>query len=495
MPITRISQTASGQARVNGQQNVTLLLPTTREPLVTATANQTLQPVTQVTSGAGGISLIAPDVGSQLMVDPSGLEAAIADTDATRLMKINAELIKAIWDPFSCPAALLPYLAWAMGVTFWNDQWSDQTKRQWIAQQWQFKAIRGTKAAVEMAVDFAGRDVTPFGYKVTRVIRQPQKFFPSASLTKAEREIWLETLPQVRVFFFRDTPPSPLHKFFCGGRTQLETRQHSTLFCANANVCIPSTAKDHLARKAVWTVNGVDTDITVTDFGNFYQLHIPTNVNHRLVPNFNFFGHSSADGAFIVPSDAWKRLVTIEPTLTTPWRVPVGPSLKAVNAQPDIVAQLTDGIHFRFIAGSNYQHGTGTVLGINSFVRPSTAKYRLFERYAVYDPDQVPLLRPNPTFLGRSRLGWPNFTAQVDVSMSSKQSPFVFGTMRTMVPQSRFLIPHDPRPIAYVCDAINQARRMADKILLNTKASPVFAAGDLFIAGVDHYTVGQPNAK
>jgi phage tail P2-like protein len=64
----------------------------------------------------------------------------MADVDATRLMEIEAELVKYTWDPYLCPTPLLPYLAWAMGVNFWNDRWSETTKRAWIAEQWDFKA-------------------------------------------------------------------------------------------------------------------------------------------------------------------------------------------------------------------------------------------------------------------------------------------------------------------------------------------------------------------
>lgn len=139
--------------------------------------------------------------GSQLLyAAASGLEKAMIDADAPRLLEIDAEAIVASWDPYSIDIKLLPYLAWAMGVNFWNDKWSDQTKRDWVAAQWQFKALRGSDAAIEMAIDFAGRDISPFGYKVRDIITAPQGQYPSPGITQAQQEAWLASLPQVRVY-------------------------------------------------------------------------------------------------------------------------------------------------------------------------------------------------------------------------------------------------------------------------------------------------------
>ena len=140
--------------------------------------------------------------------DHSGLEGAIADTDALRLIGTDAELVKETWDPYLCPTPLLPYLAWAMGVNFWNDRWAEETKRAWIAAQWEFKALRGTDAGVDMVVDFAGRDISPFGYSVNSITTAPQKLFSGPSLSVAAREAWPADLPQVRVYYYT-SPASP----------------------------------------------------------------------------------------------------------------------------------------------------------------------------------------------------------------------------------------------------------------------------------------------
>lgn len=171
-----------------------------------------------------------PRFGKQILYGAStGLEQSLVDVDSARITEINAELIRDIWNPQKCPERLLPYLAWAFGVEYWNTSWSETTKRTWIANQLIFKSMRGTAAAARMAVDFAGRDVSRWGYAVTKITTRPQQVFSGPSLTKAEREAWMQQLPQVRAWRIRDSAPSPLTKGFYGGHGSV--RQHSYHFC------------------------------------------------------------------------------------------------------------------------------------------------------------------------------------------------------------------------------------------------------------------------
>jgi len=60
------------------------------------------------------------------------------------------------WDPQTCPAALLPWLAWALSVDLWGASWSDAIKRQVIAEMMTLHRHRGTPWAVERALIITG---------------------------------------------------------------------------------------------------------------------------------------------------------------------------------------------------------------------------------------------------------------------------------------------------------------------------------------------------
>jgi phage tail P2-like protein len=442
-------------------------------------------------------------LGSKLLYhEATGLERAMADADGERLIGMDAELITNTWDPFSCPAPLLPYLAWAMGVTFWNDQWSEMTKRNWIGAQWQFKGYRGTAAAISMGVGYAGRDVSPFGYRVKKITTRPQQLFPSRSLSNEMREVWLNSLPQVRVYYYQQTGIAPVSKWFCG------MGWLGTANWPGNMVIIPSYVKKRLGRKATWNVDNIDTDVGITDFGNYFRLQFQGKAGVGLFTD-TVWAPEQATKKFIIPSSAWRRLVTVAPQTNAPYQVAVGPSLRAVQAQPEVVA-LPGNRGYGMYCGSNYLHdaaGTFTappasapdqlptrdrVPFFPSFLIPSTAKNRLYQRYSVFDPNNLPArTSPSTWFSGIGRLSFPPFTAEVDVRMPSRDCPVKFRIGNIMRARPSFAMPHDNRPIEYVASSVNSGRRLVDKVLLRTKPTPSFVAGAPFIADIDSFVVGQ----
>jgi phage tail P2-like protein len=64
--------------------------------------------------------------------------------------------VRASWDPDTCPAALLPWLAWALGVDQWQDDLSDEAKREIIRGAAEIRRQKGTVAAVKRAISLAG---------------------------------------------------------------------------------------------------------------------------------------------------------------------------------------------------------------------------------------------------------------------------------------------------------------------------------------------------
>ncbi|MEN3258522.1 phage tail protein I [Sodalis endosymbiont of Spalangia cameroni] len=78
-----------------------------------------------------------------------------------RLSDIPVEL-RQLWDADTCPAALLPHLAWALSVDRWDKNWPEAVRRQVIKATWQIHRQKGTIAALKRAVE-------PLGY-IIRVI-------------------------------------------------------------------------------------------------------------------------------------------------------------------------------------------------------------------------------------------------------------------------------------------------------------------------------------
>lgn len=84
------------------------------------------------------------------------LERAIDATAAARQAKIPS-IVASLWNAASCPAPLLPYLAWAVAVDEWDDQWSVEQKRAVIAEAPEIHRTKGTPAAIRRALAALGQ--------------------------------------------------------------------------------------------------------------------------------------------------------------------------------------------------------------------------------------------------------------------------------------------------------------------------------------------------
>ncbi|MCA7001642.1 phage tail protein I [Dickeya solani] len=67
--------------------------------------------------------------------------------------------IRQLWNPDTCPAAFLPYLAWAFSVDRWDEHWPEAVRRQVIKDAFFIHRHKGTIGALRRVVE-------PFGYLI-----------------------------------------------------------------------------------------------------------------------------------------------------------------------------------------------------------------------------------------------------------------------------------------------------------------------------------------
>ena len=85
-----------------------------------------------------------------LSVGSSALEVATASAGA-ELARVPVPL-RDLWNPDTCPAPLLPYLAWARSVDHWDESWSESAKRNVIKAAFLLHRRKGTLGAVKRAI-------------------------------------------------------------------------------------------------------------------------------------------------------------------------------------------------------------------------------------------------------------------------------------------------------------------------------------------------------
>ncbi|MCV6637001.1 phage tail protein I [Candidatus Albibeggiatoa sp. nov. NOAA] len=84
------------------------------------------------------------------------LELDIEQIAAEHLDSLPVHEIRNLWNPWECPAEFLPWLAWAMSVDVWDEDWLDQVKRRVIAESYEIHRKKGTRWAVQRILELTG---------------------------------------------------------------------------------------------------------------------------------------------------------------------------------------------------------------------------------------------------------------------------------------------------------------------------------------------------
>lgn len=88
---------------------------------------------------------------------PTGTRALEAST--ARIGGVDTPL-RALWDPYTCPIDILPWLAWALSMDAWKSYWTEAVKRERVAQAIAIQRRKGSVKSVYDVVRSFGADIT-----------------------------------------------------------------------------------------------------------------------------------------------------------------------------------------------------------------------------------------------------------------------------------------------------------------------------------------------
>lgn len=88
---------------------------------------------------------------SLLPANRTDFEAALEAT-LSRPALLDPASVRALWNPDTCPEALLNQLAWALALDEWDDHWPEIVKREAIRSAIEVHRHRGTLHAVRQAL-------------------------------------------------------------------------------------------------------------------------------------------------------------------------------------------------------------------------------------------------------------------------------------------------------------------------------------------------------
>ena len=98
------------------------------------------------------IQAVADLARSILPARSSPLTVALLAAELARIATVDPTVIATIWNPATCPKALLPYLAMGVSVDVWSADWPEAQQRRVIAASPMVHRLKGTRGAVERAL-------------------------------------------------------------------------------------------------------------------------------------------------------------------------------------------------------------------------------------------------------------------------------------------------------------------------------------------------------
>ena len=409
----------------------------------------------------------------------TGLERALADVEGERLIDTYAELPIDQWDPFKISSTNLPYLAFAMGVTLWEDIWSEATKRDWVARQWLFKSLRGTPAGIRMALE-------PSGYDVTEMARPPQGFIASPELTKAEFDRWIHLMPELRITFApREGTRRNVHWFL--DTEDLDVQQANVGF-PDWSFATPNDGWVLYGRLGVIRQNNADTPIHTVEYRENFELRGKVDYERYSTigdGSLAWIGdHSFADGPSYVDADNGKgpQLYTLavdrsylhdvsEFSLTT-----IIPDLEPVSPRYERNSDV--GEQGPWIYADHYVPAR---MGSSFSDRVDGGDRMLADRIFLHDPEVAAPMNAGNSFADISRVGIEPYTAEIQVDLATTEPrPSFFA--EESISDAHHVVPEDPSHRERAFRAVRDAKALRDTILVSFAPRRQLQMGDYMTA-------------
>lgn len=133
---------------------------------------------------------LPPEILDRSLLPPNASTSERAIEDTLRL-DIDLSVVGTLWDPATCPAEVLPFLAWGLSISRWDPSWTEAEKRAAIADAIPFHRRKGTRGIVEEVLASFNPllqvvewwEMNPRGTPHTFEVRAPADLIPASFLT------------------------------------------------------------------------------------------------------------------------------------------------------------------------------------------------------------------------------------------------------------------------------------------------------------------------
>jgi hypothetical protein len=367
-----------------------------------------------------------------------------------RLLGLDTDRLRRLWDPNRCHIDDLPYLAWSLSVDLWDPDWPEEKKRSVAANAVAHHRVKGTKAGMATYLDLVDS-------KLQDLIVPPARGYRIPAMTNDEFMSWLVKLPQIRLYPYLIRDPAGPRDF-----------RMPTYCFRNDNFREPSIGPSIYGRKATIYRNGVEAPVrleAMTEFGG----QAVERVFFGDVTKRDFHSNGFRGYHFYESTAAENDIVTIRITPAASDLVSATPGLTPQDVKPVQIAE-------RHVPrpGQHFHDYNKSWRGENFRIETDAAQW-VYDRLSLHSKDDLPVGLSARWYRGSMRYGIPAYTAQakVDIPMTRPPARGFGGRFR-----NGFRIPTDMRKLDDACGAIVAAKPLRDTVLVDTVNYRVVRLGD-----------------
>lgn len=387
---------------------------------------------------------------------------------ATAFPDLPIDGLASMVDPWKIDARFLPWLAFRFSVDIWSDDWSEEKKRDVIAQQFDLHRLKGTKAGISRMLEIVDSHLI-------QAVRYPQRAFASGAITKEQRNAWLARMPQIRIYFASARGAAGADGFVgadgrghgaFAGHTFARFDAAEGIYGRRAMVRYPDGSETPLRRSTV------ETTTETLASADIDQLHVPGKAGPALFVG-GFVGHG-----FVTVKNKQASIITYRLDRTYDAATS---SLHLDTVMPGL--EPIDVKYERF--ADRLTRGPAVFVGDfagHRFVMADDAANHIYDRVYLHDPSvDVPWTKAH-SFANHTRLGISKFRAEIQVEAKSEKRPRsafggvgycgrVFATSENLTKTK----------LAYA--AVRRSKAARDRVKMDTQTTRPITFGDGFALG------------
>lgn len=374
--------------------------------------------------------------------------------------------IRDLWRWDTCPLSHLPWLAWAMSVDIWDDNWPEGRKREVIRDSFKLHRLKGTLGGLK-------RYVSLVDSIATRAIVPPQGPF-WAPFDQANIDNWEATLPQVRIYPRRE--PGTADGFYFDADWYDDDG-----IVPGAFYEADRAPEDGGDRKVFYDpATGTETEIDWIGFVNpTYGTHTELGLPGTAKLDHFFFDADFYDAGYMPSArEAYSNVVSLPPR--PPEEILDG-WYRVTRDTADFIDQTGPaGEGVSYYGDGILDNGPDDVLD-GDYYAGNEAPYQVYRRWFIFSADATPGDPDGWSYYDDFRYGMPPHVAEIWVDIP-ETAPYGEAYDET----DAFLRDTDLTRLWKTCAAIDISKSVRDQILVETEIKRRAKFGDRRRFGARH---------